>query len=91
MERDVEKYLLKKVKALGGACYKWVAPGNNGVADRIVCLAEDRKYFVELKADESKQLRPEQKVFKKEMNKMGIPVYVLKSKRQVDKFIKGIS
>lgn len=49
LERELEAYLTKRVKELGGRSYKWVSPGNVGVPDRIVLLPKGRIIFVELK------------------------------------------
>jgi len=38
IERDVEDYLVKRVKALGGECRKVVWPGRRGAPDRLVML-----------------------------------------------------
>jgi len=49
LERDVEQYLVKRVKALGGECFKWVSPGRVGVPDRIVVLPGGQIMFIEVK------------------------------------------
>lgn len=37
-EKDVEQYLCKRVKEMGGKAYKFVSPGNAGVPDRLVVV-----------------------------------------------------
>ena len=54
LEKDIERKLVKGVKALGGIAYKWVSPGNDGVPDRVVILPGARVYFVELKTETGK-------------------------------------
>jgi len=49
-EREIEKYLVKRVKELGGMAYKFVSPGNDGVPDRLLLFPGGRIMFVELKA-----------------------------------------
>lgn len=49
-ESEIEKVLVREVKRLGGAAYKWVSPGNGGVPDRIVIFPGRQPVFVELKA-----------------------------------------
>ncbi len=49
-ESEIEKILVREVKRLGGAAYKWVSPGNDGVPDRIVIFPGRPPVFVELKA-----------------------------------------
>lgn len=48
-ERDIEDYLVKRVKAMGGIAYKFTSPQRVNVPDRIVVLPA-RLVFVELKA-----------------------------------------
>lgn len=48
-EKDVEKYLVKKMKEIGGIAYKFVSPGNDGVPDRICVLPYGFIQFVEVK------------------------------------------
>ena len=49
-ERDIEMYLVKRVKELGGKAYKFVSPGNIAVPDRICVLPKGNVIFVECKA-----------------------------------------
>ena len=41
-ERDIEQYLARKVKAMGGIAFKFVSPRHAGVPDRLVCLPTAR-------------------------------------------------
>ena len=38
MEKDIEAYLVRKIKERGGVAYKFTSPAHRGVADRVVCL-----------------------------------------------------
>lgn len=49
-ERDLERYLMRRVKALGGLCFKFVSPGNAGVPDRLIILPKNGIRFLELKS-----------------------------------------
>ena len=49
LEKDIEKYLVRSVRHLGGLCLKWVCPGWSGVPDRIILMPGGRIWFVELK------------------------------------------
>ena len=49
LERDIEKALVKRIKALGGLCEKFVSPSNIGVPDRLVTLP-GKIVFIELKS-----------------------------------------
>lgn len=60
LERDIEKKLARLVKELGGLCYKFVSPGNDGVPDRIIITPEGEVWFLELKT-ETGRLSPRQK------------------------------
>jgi hypothetical protein len=53
LEKEIEKYLVKRVKDLGGVAYKFVSPANRGVCDRIVVLPK-RVIFVEVKQPKGK-------------------------------------
>lgn len=74
IENDVEKYLIRQVKAAGGLCWKWISPGRRGVPDRIVVLPGGGIYFVELKAP-GKTERPDQVLVQKKLRSMGGVVY----------------
>jgi hypothetical protein len=85
-ERDIEQYLVKQAKAVGGKAYKWTSPGNAGVPDRIVMLPGGRVAFIELKAPGGKStaLQLNQQRF---ISGMGLPVAVVDSKEAVDQII----
>ena len=55
LERDIEKALVKRIKALGGLCEKFVSPSNIGVPDRLVTLPGEI-LFVELKSSGKKHI-----------------------------------
>ena len=75
-ERDVERKLVAAVKARGGICPKWVAPGFDGVPDRLVFLPGRHFGMVELKAPGEKP-RPLQVSRHKLLQRLGFKVYVL--------------
>lgn len=50
LEKEIEKDLVKRVKALGGICLKLVSPSMDGLPDRMVFLPKSYFAFVELKA-----------------------------------------
>ncbi len=85
-ESDIEKYLTKQVKLLGGKAYKWVSPGNNGVPDRIVFLPKGHIIFVELKAP-GKMPTELQTHQHRKLNALGHDVFVLDGMAKVDDFI----
>lgn len=87
LEREIERYLVKRVEALGGKAYKFVSPGRAGVADRIVCLANGETWFVEIKT-EGGRLSALQKVFAEDMIRMNQRYLVVWSKEQIDEIWK---
>lgn len=86
LERDVERYLTKRVEAIGGRAYKFVSPGRAGVADRIVCLPSGETWFVEVKT-EGGRMSALQNVFAEDMCRMNQKYMVIWSKQQVDLFV----
>ena len=86
MEKQIEAYLVKRIKALGGVAYKFVSPAHRGVADRIVCLPGGVVWFVELKT-EGGRLSPLQKIFADEMARLNQNYACLWSKEDVDTWI----
>ena len=86
LEKQIEAYLVKRVKALGGVAYKFTSPAHRGVADRIVCLPGGVVWFIELKT-EGGRLSPLQKVFADEMARLEQNYTCLWSKEDVDTWI----
>ena len=75
-EKVIEQKLVAEVKKAGGICPKWVAPGFDGVPDRIVMFPRGKIAFVEVKAPGEKP-RPLQRARHELLRKMGFRVYVL--------------
>lgn len=90
LEKQIEAYLVKRVKALGGVAYKFVSPAHRGVADRVVCLPDGQTWFIELKT-EGGRLSALQQVFGKEMERMNQRYCVLWSKEQVDEWVTRVN
>jgi hypothetical protein len=86
LEKQVEAYLVKRVKALGGVAYKFTSPAHRGVADRIVCLPNGSTWFVEVKTEGGK-LSELQKVFAADMVRMNQKYVCLWNKEQIDEFV----
>ena len=82
MEKHIEAYLVKRVKALGGIAYKW--RGHGGAADRIIVLPDGTVWFVEVKT-EGGRLSPLQKVFMSDMARMKQNYVCLWNKEQKTK------
>ena len=75
-EKTVEQKLVSKVKKAGGICPKWVAPGFDGVPDRIAMFPGGRIAFVEVKAPGEKP-RPLQAARHVLLRRLGFRVYIL--------------
>lgn len=81
-ESGIERALARQVKKMGGMAVKFVSPGLDGVPDRIVLLPNGKMAFVELKAP-GKKLRALQEKRKKQLEKLGFPVYVIDGLEQI--------
>ena len=89
LERDIERYLVRRAIEHGGKAYKWVSPGHVGVADRIVLLPGGVVWFVELKSSTGR-LSPLQKIFAADMARMGMNYLVIRSKGEVDELLQRV-
>ena len=87
MEKHIEAYLVKRVKALGGIAYKW--RGHGGAADRIIVLPDGTVWFVEVKTIGGR-LSALQKVFAADMARLKQRYTVLWTKEQVDAYIDSV-
>lgn len=85
-EKEIEQYLVKKVKEIGGKAFKFVSPGNAGVPDRMVCLPGGRIFFVELKAPGGKTTALQDLQIKK-LYDLGFNVMVTDNKETIDRLI----
>lgn len=88
-EREVERKLVNAVRAAGGICPKWVAPGFDGVPDRIVLMPGSKIAFVEVKAPGEKP-RPLQLSRHKLLRQLGFNVYVLDNVEKIGGMIDEI-
>ena len=89
LEKEVEKFLLREVKKIGGVSFKFISPGNAGVPDRIVILPNGKVVFVELKTDRGKLTRL-QGVQIKKISDLGADARVLRGIEGVREFINEI-
>ena len=82
-ENLIERYLVKRVRDLGGMAVKQIWQGRRGAPDRLVVLPGGRMVFVECKAPGQKakdhQLREHDR-----LRKLGVMVVVIDSKDAVD-------
>ena len=81
-EKNIEQYLVRRVKELGGRAYKFVSPGNNGVPDRIVILPGGKIFFAEMKAPGRKTTALQNMQIKR-LQDLGQKVYALDSRESI--------
>ena len=85
LEKIIEAYLRKRIKDLGGACFKFLSPGNSGVPDRICVMRDGQIIFVECKQPNGR-LSNIQEIQIARLRKLGCKVLIIWSKEDVDKF-----
>jgi Holliday junction resolvase len=71
-ESDIERYLVQRVNAMGGLCWKFTSPGTAGVPDRIVVM-NGHTVFVEVKAPGEIPRPLQVKRFRQIDDKGGVP------------------
>lgn len=89
-EKQIEKYLVKKIKAEKGLCLKFESPGYTGAPDRIIILKNKPVAFVELKRPVGGRYSARQKLVERDFNKLGQKVYKVKNKEEVDKLVEEL-
>lgn len=82
-EKEIEQYFKTQIKKLGGMALKFESPGFTGVPDRLVLMPNGKIFFAEIKRASGK-LSSRQEFVIKQFEALGIKVYVIKSKEQVD-------
>lgn len=85
-EKEIENYLVRKIKNKKGIAYKFTSPGNSGVPDRLCLLPNGKIFFVELKSSGKKPRALQVNQITK-ITKLGQRVYVLDSKEKVDEVL----
>ena len=89
LEKHLERKFVDEVKRRGGICPKWVAPGFDGVPDRIVILPGRHIGFVEIKAP-GKKLRKLQEARFRLLEKLGFAPHVLDGEEKIGVIIDDI-
>lgn len=85
-EKQVEAYLVDRVKMQGGIAYKFISPGHAGVPDRLVVMPGMAPVFVELKTLYG-GLSPLQKKEVQRLEMLGQSVEVAHSCEEVDEIL----
>ena len=88
-EKVIEQKLVAEVKKAGGICPKWVAPGFDGVPDRIAMFPGGKLAFVEVKAPGEKP-RPLQRARHELLRRLGFKVFVLDNVEKIGGIIDEI-
>ena len=88
-EKDIEKELTARTKAMGGIAPKITSPGFDGMPDRLVLLPRGRMGFVELKAP-GKKPRALQLARHRLLQRLGFKVYVIDEINQIDSVLEEI-
>ena len=86
LEKEIEAYLVKRMKAIGGECYKFVSPARRGVPDRMCVFPDGKVVFAELKAPGKKPTKL-QEVEMQKLRDLHQTVYVVDHTAQVDNMI----
>lgn len=89
-EREVEGYLIKRLKRQGLACIKFIPDQVNGMPDRLVLLPGSRVLWVELKT-KGGALSEIQKLRHRELSDRGHDVVVVWNKEQVDELVQSLA
>lgn len=82
-EKAIERYLVDGVKELGGVCLKYSNPNMVGYPDRVCLMPHGGIMWVELKSKGQKPTKL-QALRHEQLARLGHPVLVIDSKRQVD-------
>ena len=85
-EKEIENYLVRKIKNKKGIAYKFTSPGNSGVPDRLCLLPNGKICVVELKSPGKKPRALQVNQITK-ITKLGQRVYVVDSKEKVDEVL----
>ena len=85
-EKDIERLLVKKVKASGGLCIKLISDYVNGLPDRMCLLPGGKIVFVELKSTGQKP-RKIKKYMHSVLRGLGFRVEVIDTLAGVENFM----
>lgn len=87
-ESEVQAYLFKRWRSIGGLPLKFVSPGRRGVSDCILLYPGAHVWFVEVKTEKG-QLSGLQKLFAEEIAALGFKPFTLYGRHSVDQFIEA--
>lgn len=90
LEKEIENYLVERIKDLGGMCPKWSSPGTKGVPDRIVIMPESLICFVETKREKGGRIAPMQEWRAKQLRQYGFKTFFINTRHQVDELVESL-
>ncbi len=88
-EKDIERKLVKAVRASGGLALKFVSPGMAGVPDRLLLFMGGKVAFCELKAL-GQRPRPLQLRRIAQLRALGFKVFVIDSVEKIGEMLHEI-
>ena len=89
-EIAVENYLIRRVRDLGGLCYKFEKV-RAGAPDRICILPGNNIFFVECKRPGVRRLRPAQTRFMKRLHERGCKCFVVNCREDIDRCLDSMT
>jgi hypothetical protein len=89
MEKNLERKLVKAVKAAGGFAPKFTSPGTDGMPDRILLFPGGKLAFVEVKRHGQKPTHL-QAARHGMLRRLGFTVYVLDDEGQIPGILEGV-
>ena len=87
-EKQVEEYLRREVKKVGGIALKFVSPSFAGMPDRLVLLPGGRAFFAEVKRPGEKP-RPLQEARMGMLRGLGFEAWVVDSKEKAEEVVRN--
>ena len=91
LEKDVERYLVRKIRAAGGRALKFESPGCTGVPDRMILMPGGHISFAELKRPRKTE-RARQIYVQSELRRLGFTVYsTVDSFERVDQLLMEVT
>lgn len=84
-ESDVETYLVRRVRRIGGECFKIISPGRVGMPDRLVILPGGEVVWVEVKCERG-VVSPVQQRMHKRLKELTQEVKVFWSMAQINRY-----
>ncbi|WP_176704079.1 MULTISPECIES: VRR-NUC domain-containing protein [Burkholderia] len=89
LEREIETYLVDRVRAAGGSAYKFRSPARRSVPDRIVILPPGRIFFIEVKRPGGKPTLAQERELKRLIG-FGCNALVVDTREAIDAFFQRV-